>query len=107
MSRLIFNKLVRDKIPDIIRARGQACEIELLDEAAYRQALAEKLREEVGELLSAPPEAVIEELADVYEVLAALGAVYQLDPEAVSAKQAEKRAERGGFEGRQKLLWIE
>ncbi|MCI0711669.1 MAG: nucleoside triphosphate pyrophosphohydrolase [Chloroflexi bacterium] len=65
MPRREYNKLVRDNIPEIIAANGQA--------------LRQKLVEEAQEVLQAKPDELVNELADVYEVLDALIAAYDLD----------------------------
>jgi predicted house-cleaning noncanonical NTP pyrophosphatase (MazG superfamily) len=68
-------KLVRDKIPGIIRACGRTPRVTTLAAGAYRIALYDKLREEVDELIAArTTDAVIEEAADILEVLTAIAA---------------------------------
>jgi predicted house-cleaning noncanonical NTP pyrophosphatase (MazG superfamily) len=67
-------KLVRDKIPDIIRTSGRTPHVTMLAASAYRTALYDKLREEVDELIAArTTDAIIEEAADLVEVLIAIG----------------------------------
>jgi predicted house-cleaning noncanonical NTP pyrophosphatase (MazG superfamily) len=68
-----MGKLVRDRIPEIIRAEGSRAVTRRLDDDAYRDALLDKLVEEAHELRNAPRESAgIGEAADVYEVLLAL-----------------------------------
>jgi predicted house-cleaning noncanonical NTP pyrophosphatase (MazG superfamily) len=64
--------LVRDRIPEIIRQNGIECEIAVLSEAEYRQALRQKLMEESVEAAEAEGENLVAELADLYEVIDAL-----------------------------------
>jgi len=90
-------KLVRDRIPEIISASGGDPRISILDEAAYRAALRAKLAEEVDEFLEGNQ---VEELADVLEVVYALGRLEGLTPERLETLRADKLAERGGFERR-------
>ena len=99
------NKLVRDKIPEIIRTSGNQCEISTLNDAEYIKALREKLVEEVNEAAIAKPEELAEELTDVMEVIDALMAATGIDLETVREIQREKRSQRGGFNNRIKLLW--
>ena len=66
---MIYNKLVRDRIPEIIQKKGGNAKIHIADETEYNQKLRDKLMEEVQEFLSANNE---EELADVLEVLEAI-----------------------------------
>lgn len=92
-----YNKLVRDKIPDIIKAKGQTPVTHIADESEYWAKLKEKLSEEVVEFQEAES---IEELADVLEVLDAIIALKHFDKNQISAVQKKKRDERGGFEKR-------
>jgi predicted house-cleaning noncanonical NTP pyrophosphatase (MazG superfamily) len=102
-----YNKLVRDRIPEIIRSGGKQCGIETMPEAEYRQALLQKLVEEAQEARQAAPDELITELADLQEVIAALLAAWHIFPDKVQQIQDQRRAERGGFEQRLKLLWTE
>lgn len=96
--------MVRDKIPDIIREVGGEPHTAILCDEEYTAALRSKLLEEVGELLEAPEDKRVEEVADVIEVLQALVEDYGLDWDEVEAEGTRKRYERGGFGGR---IWLE
>ena len=99
------NKLVRDRIPEIIRAAGNTCEIEVLSDDDYKMALRDKLMEEAKEAAAAADvETMMTELADLYEVITALMAVYKISPEAVRSKQMWRRERRGAFRKRIRLL---
>ncbi|WP_439343705.1 nucleoside triphosphate pyrophosphohydrolase [Vacuolonema iberomarrocanum] len=99
------NKLVRDRIPEIIRAAGNTCEIEVLSDDDYKMALRDKLMEEAKEAAAAADvETMMTELADLYEVVTALMAVYKISPEAVRSKQMWRRERRGAFRKRIRLL---
>ena len=99
------NKLVRDRIPEIIRAAGNDCKAEVLSDEEYRIALREKLVEEAKEAASAEDgETMMTELADLYEVVTALMAAYKISPEDVRSKQMWRREERGAFRKRIRLL---
>ncbi len=100
-----MGKLVRDKIPDIIRASGRTPRVTTLVAGAYRVALYNKLREEVDELVAATTaEAFIEEAADVLEVLQAIAAEHGLALADIVDAGHRKRAEAGGFG---KRLWLD
>ena len=105
--RKTHNKLVRDRIPEIIQAAGHEYAIEVLSEEEYRQALRQKLIEEAHEAANSTDENFIKELADVYEVIEGLLAFYHIDRDVVIRVQGERRAERGGFNKRLCLLWAE
>lgn len=86
-----YNKLVRDRIPDIIEASGKSCVTEILSDEAYLRMVDAKLDEELAEYHS---DQNIEELADLLEVIyaAAIARGYTLEQlESVRAAKAEKR----------------
>ena len=95
-----MGKLVRDKIPDIIRRDGREPVVTVLGEAPYREALLAKLFEEAAELRDAPVEEVPEEVADVLEVLRALTQAHGYEWQDIERLADAKCAERGGLRGR-------
>jgi len=105
--RLDYHKLVRDGIPHIIEARGGQPVTRVLDQAGYQAALRAKLMEEAGEALAAPDGQLRSELADVLEVLQALAAAHGMSWEDVVAEAARKRDERGGFDQRTFLEYVD
>ena len=97
MGVITYNKLVRDKIPEIIESDGKTCKTELLSDAEYIKMIDAKLDEELAEYHK---DQNVEELADLMEVIyaAALARGYSLeDMEMVREKKVQ---ERGGFEER-------
>jgi len=108
MVRRTYNKLIRDRIPEIIHEAGGACETTILDEdKEYRAALLAKLVEESLEAAKAQGQELIAELADVEEVLDAIISAHGFSTAAVKREQQRRRLERGGFERRLKLVWSE
>lgn len=91
----VFDKLVRDRIPEIIEASGNKCEVEVVSDDVALEYLYKKLNEEVGELLE---DKNLDEIADVMEVLFAIGAKYGYSEDEVLGRRNEKKLERGGFE---------
>jgi predicted house-cleaning noncanonical NTP pyrophosphatase (MazG superfamily) len=103
-----YNKLVRDKIPDIILSSENQCEIAILSNSEYIQALKEKLLEEVREVYeSNSREEFLLEIADLYEVIDTFLVAQNIEREEVLKKQKQRREERGGFQKRICLLWTE
>jgi predicted house-cleaning noncanonical NTP pyrophosphatase (MazG superfamily) len=96
-------KLVRDRIPDIIRAEGRTCVVETLNGLAYVAALRDKLIEEANEVAAASEPELAAELADVLEVLEALAAASGVSMTTVRQMQQQRRDERGGFE---RQIWL-
>ena len=91
----VYDKLVRDRIPEIIEASGNKCEIEVVSDEVALEYLYKKLNEEVGELLE---DKNLDEIADCLEVLFAIGDKYGYSEDEVLGRRNEKKLERGGFE---------
>lgn len=90
-------KLVRDRIPDIIRGEGRIADVRQADEAEYRERLKAKLREEADEFAATPN---AEELADILEVIAAASQAFGIEGQEIEMVMEEKRQAKGGFEQR-------
>jgi len=93
-----YNKLVRDLIPDIIVAKGQACKIHTATPEEYEQKLLEKILEEAQELKD--DHGSIEELADLMEVLDAIVELKEYNWNQIRQTQKEKAEKRGDFKKR-------
>ncbi|GLO68083.1 nucleoside triphosphate pyrophosphohydrolase [Oceanobacillus kimchii] len=95
-----YNKLVRDKIPEIIERKGGTYKIEKLDEVKYIQELKAKLKEELTEYLKSGNDVdAAMELADILEVMHSLSIIHGRTIEDIEAIRKQKYIERGGFEG--------
>ena len=90
-----YNKLVRDRIPEIIENSGNTCVTEILSDEDYLRMLDAKLDEELAEYHA---DQNIEELADLMEVIRACAVARGYSVEELEQLRAEKAAERGGFE---------
>lgn len=94
----IYNKLVRDAIPNIIRAKGETPVTRVLGEAEYKKELESKLFEEAKEVVGAENrEDRLEELADVLELIRAMANMEGSSLEEVILIANEKSVKRGGF----------
>lgn len=99
-----YNKLVRNRIPEIIEESGAKCKTEILSDEKYLEMIDAKLDEE---LIEYHKDKNIEELADLLEVIraATVARGYTLDElEAVRARKFEKR---GGFDNKILLIEVE
>lgn len=104
----VYNKLVRDKIPDIIRQDNKKCTIEILDDDRYEVELKNKLGEELDEYLQASDDSeALEELADILELIHALAATHDANFAKVEKIRQEKVNKRGGFKERVYLIEVE
>ena len=104
MSKKKYNKLVRDKIPEILEARGKQVDVSVLDDKAYLKQLVEKLYEEVEEF---DEDHSVEQIAAVIEVLAALAATLGISQKEIAEARIKKAAERGTFKKRLFLKRVE
>jgi len=95
-----YDKLVRDKIPDIIESQGKKCKLYVATGYDYHNRLKDKLLEEAKEFFENP---CVEELADVQEVIEALADIHRWD---VTGARLKKTVERGGFWRRYVLLEV-
>ena len=102
MPTVRYNKLVRDRIPEIIEKTGKTSAVSVLAEPDYLDMLDAKLNEELAEYQESKS---MEELADLLEVIRAVAAARGSSIGEVERIRQEKAAERGGFEKR--LLLIE
>lgn len=98
MGEILYGKLVRDKIPEIISADGETPVTRVLGTTEFRRELLLKLLEEVKELVESDGD--ISELADVAEVQKALHPLLGYTDEEIEAARAAKAETRGGFEQR-------
>ena len=98
----VYNKLVRDKIPQIIESNGQKAFVRFLEDEEYLASLEEKLDEEVGEYHR---DKSIEELADILEVVYALADEIGSRDELMDVYNI-KHQSRGGFKKRCYLVSI-
>lgn len=94
-----YDKLVRDKIPDIMRAKKVEPTTHVATDEEYIVYLRAKLAEELAEYLDSDTDPA-EELADVMEVVYALAEVAGTIPEELDAIRARKAAEKGAFKDR-------
>lgn len=94
-----YNKLVRDRIPEIIKKNGQISVTHIANDKEYWQKLKEKLREETEEFMqdSGPCEG---ELADILEVVYAIRDYKKIDKKKLEQHRKKKAKERGGFKRR-------
>lgn len=97
-----YNKLVRDKIPEICNQDGKDVIIKELSNKEYEKCLCEKLIEECEEYIESRD---IEELADAMEVVYAIAANKDVNYLDIESLRQKKREKRGGFD--KKILLIE
>jgi predicted house-cleaning noncanonical NTP pyrophosphatase (MazG superfamily) len=95
-----FNKLVRDKIPEIIVKENKIPKVRILSDDEYKFELLKKLVEESGEVLEAKnnQEDLIKELGDLLEVIDSTIKAFNLNQGDILALKDKRKKERGGFD---------
>jgi predicted house-cleaning noncanonical NTP pyrophosphatase (MazG superfamily) len=101
-----YNKLIRDKIPQIIDKEGKSYTLRTLSNEEYVVELKTKLGEELKEYLSAADDTnAVEELADLLELVQTLSTVHGASPQELEEVRRKKADKRGGFQ--EKLFLVE
>ena len=101
MERKFFNKLVRDKIPEMLAKNGGEPETETLNDEKYKICLYEKLKEECEETVNSySKENLAEELADLLEVMMAISKLNGIDFAEIEKIRLTKKEKRGGFDSK-------
>lgn len=94
MAVKVYNKLVRDKIPEIIEQDGKKCTMRVLNDEEYLEALDAKMDEELAEYHK---DQNVEELADLLEVLYAAAEARGFTKDELEAVRERKAEKRGQF----------
>ncbi|MFC1663054.1 phosphoribosyl-ATP pyrophosphohydrolase [Patescibacteria group bacterium] len=108
MMRKYYNKLIRDKIPEVMGKKGKAYETKRLSAKEYRRELLKKVGEEASALPKLDKkEDLADELADVIEVIDEVKRTYKITDEDLKNSQKKNRRRKGGFKKRLFLYWSE
>ncbi|MFJ3389876.1 MULTISPECIES: phosphoribosyl-ATP pyrophosphohydrolase [unclassified Lysinibacillus] len=94
----IYNKLVRDLIPQVIEEQGKTCSIRVLEQGEHLEEIKVKMQEEALEFLeAASPKEAVEELADILELVHTAIQMYDVPYEQLEQIRTQKKSQRGGF----------
>lgn len=104
---IVYMKLIRDKIPEIISRSGKKYEVEVMSNQDFQEALLNKLVEEAREAQTSKKGKLMIELADLLEVIDVIIKENNFSKEDVIELQNKRREDRGGFDMRYRLLWTE
>lgn len=103
-----YNKLVRDRIPEVIIKSGKKLSSRILDKNEYEYELKKKIDEEMTEYKEATTDkGAVEELADILELLHAAVKIHGSSIEELEKVRKAKAEKRGGFEKRVFLIEVE
>lgn len=101
-----YNKLVRDRIPEIIVGTGKKCSTKTLDQSEFIKELRRKILEELEEYMRADNrEEALEELADLLEIIHALAEIHGESFDKVEELRKLKAEKRGKF--KEKIFLVE
>ncbi|EOO75027.1 MULTISPECIES: nucleoside triphosphate pyrophosphohydrolase [Bacillus cereus group] len=102
-----YNKLIRNKIPQIIKANGKTPTTRILPEDEYIKEICKKTQEELTEYIEATTKPdKLEELSDLLELINALAEHEGTTLEEIDAIRKKKAEERGGFQNRVFLVEV-
>jgi len=104
-KKYYHRKLIRDKIPEVMKAAGSKWELKKLAVKDFEKELKKKLVEESNELVKAPKKEIVNELADVLELTKSIADHFKIKFSTVEKFQIEKRKKRGGFKKKLFLVW--
>jgi predicted house-cleaning noncanonical NTP pyrophosphatase (MazG superfamily) len=93
----IYNKLVRDKIPQIIEADGKKFKTRALDDKEYFGELVKKFKEEIAEFEAEPS---VEELADLKELIIAIRQAMGIRADHLEDVRRQKATANGRFKNK-------
>lgn len=103
-----YNKLIRDNIPSIIEKDNKSCVVTVLDDEQFLVELKKKLVEESIEVTTANTrDELINELADIHEIVDKLKDIYTISQEEVDVIQLKKALKNGKFERKLYLISVE
>jgi predicted house-cleaning noncanonical NTP pyrophosphatase (MazG superfamily) len=96
-----YDKLIRDRIPEIIKEAGWSPTIRTLKKKEFLSAIKKKMLEEAGELIQAKDKkGIVDEIVDIQELLDVLSSELKLRKPELKKLQDIKRKKRGGFKKR-------
>ena len=109
ITRIYYNKLVRDNVPDMIRAKRVACEsCQITDVQEFQQELFKKIKEEATSLaMVRTREEFLSEYADLMMVLNTVMQQLEITADEVKKAKEENYLRKGGYKHRQFLKWSE
>ena len=99
-----YGRLVRDRVPQLIEESGGTATTRVLDESGYREALLDKIIDEVEEFRVTGNE---EEIADIFELLDCLTELKGFEPMHIDYVKLIKREARGSYRERILLEEVE
>lgn len=109
MPRIFYNKLVRDRMPEIIEAKGELCDVRVLDDThEFQQELLKKIVEEAGGLVKARTRnELLSEYADLMVALDTLMGLMEFSEADIKTSLEDNLEKKGGYKRQLFLHWSE
>ena len=106
MEKIYYNKLCRDKVPEIVRAKGFECEVREVDHDEYKREIIRKVFEEASGVSNhAGRASLLKELADLLITIDAVKKEYGISQEEIDTAVENSIEDKGGYEDRLYLSW--
>lgn len=106
MEKIYYNKLCRDKIPDIIREKGFECEVREVEHDEYKREIIRKVFEEASGVSNHTDRAhLLKELADLLITINAVKHEFEITDAEVTEAMTKSLVEKGGYDARLYLSW--
>lgn len=106
MEKIYYNKLCRDKIPNIIREKGFECEVRIVEDDEFKREIIRKVLEEAtGVSNLRGPENLVKELADLVITIEAVKKEFGITKDMLKDAVAKSLSEKGGYDAHNYLSW--
>ncbi len=106
MEKIFYNKLCRDRVPQIIRDKGFDCEVREVEHDEYKREIIRKVFEEASGVSNhTSRESLMKELADLLVTINAVKNEFEISDADVTEAMTKSLVEKGGYEKRQYLSW--
>ena len=94
-----YNKLIRDRIPEVMEKEGVKFRVRILNDEEYKEELLKKLVEEAKEVLETKGDRIelVREIGDILEVIESIQKIFELNKDEIEKVKNEKKNKRGGF----------
>lgn len=106
VTRIFYNKLCRDKIPQIISNKGFECEVRIAEHDEYRREIVRKVLEEASGVSNhVDHQHLVEELADLIITIEAVKKEFGISDEELATAVEASINEKGAYDARLYLSW--
>ncbi len=105
-EKIYYNKLCRDNVPEIVRAKGFDCDVREMDHSEYRREVIRKVYEEASGVSNhSDRDHLLKELADLLITINAVKHEFEITDAEVTEAMTKSLVEKGGYEKRLYLSW--